>query len=97
MRTCEAVISEACCLLSGNDLVMQLIQRQIISIPFRLDDNIQPVRKLLSKYGSVPIALADACLVRMSELYQNSSVFTLDSDFKIYRKEGRRTIPTIAP
>jgi predicted nucleic acid-binding protein len=97
MRTCEAVISEACFLLSGNDLVMQLIQRQIISIPFRLDDHIQPIRKLLLKYGSVPMALADACLVRMSELYQNSGVFTLDSDFNLYRKDGRRVVPTIMP
>ncbi len=101
MLTCEAVVSEACFLLAGsrkgNDSVMQLVQRQIISIPFRLDENIQPIRKLLAKYGSVPMALADACLVRMSELYQNSSVFTLDSDFNVYRKDGRRIIPTIMP
>ncbi len=101
MLTCEAVVSEACFLLArtggGSDSVMQLIQRNIISISFRLNENVQPVRKLLSKYGTIPMALADACLVRMSELYQNSSVFTLDSDFNLYRKNGRRVIPTIMP
>jgi predicted nucleic acid-binding protein len=76
---------------------MRLIQRKIISISFRLDENIQPVRKLLAKYGSVPMSLADACLVRMSELDQSSQVFTLDSDFNLYRKDGRRIIPTIMP
>jgi predicted nucleic acid-binding protein len=101
MLTCEAVVSEACFLLAGprkgSDLVMQLIQRKIISISFRLDENIQPVRKLLAKYCSVPMSLADACLVRMSELDQSSQVFTLDSDFNLYRKDGRRIIPTIMP
>ena len=101
MLTCEAVVSEACFLLAGtskgSDSVMQLIQRKIISISFRLDENIQPVRKLLAKYCSVPMSLADACLVRMSELDQSSQVFTLDSDFNLYRKDGRRIIPTIMP
>jgi len=101
MLTCEAVVSEACFLLtgtvSGSDSVMQLIQRKIISTSFGLDENIQPVRKLLAKYRSVPMALADACLVRMSELHQNGRVFTLDSDFTLYRKDGRRIIPTIMP
>ncbi len=101
MLTCEAVVSEACFLLAGtsagSDSLMQLIDRKIISISFRLDENIQPVRKLLAKYRSVPMALADACLVRMSELYQNGKLFTLDSDFNLYRKNGRRIIPTIMP
>jgi hypothetical protein len=76
---------------------MQLLQRKIITISFRLDKNIQPVGKLLKKYGSVPMSLADGCLVRMCELDQNSRVFTLDSDFNLYRKDGRRIIPTVMP
>lgn len=101
MLTCEAVVSEACFLLAGtnmgSDSVMQLIQRKIISIAFRLDENIKPVRKMLAKYCSVPMSLADACLVRMSELEPNSQVFTLDHDFNLYRKDSRRIIPTIMP
>ena len=101
MLTCEAVISEACFLLSGTgggiDSVMQLIKRKIIAISFRLDEHIQPVGKLLAKYRSVPMSLADACLVRMSEVNPDSQVFTLDSDFSLYRKTGRRIILTIMP
>ena len=101
MLTCEAVVSEACFLLSGiksgSDLVMQLIQREILMISFHLDDHIDPVKKLLTKYQSVPMSLADACLVRMSELHSNSHVFTLDSDFNLYRKNGRQVIPSIMP
>ena len=53
--------------------------------------------KLLLKYRSVPISLADACLIRMSELYPDSRIFTLDSDFTLYRKDRRHIIPTIMP
>ena len=101
MLTCEAVISEACFLLAGTntgiDSVMQMIQRKITAVSFHLDEHIQPVKKLLLKYRSVPISLADACLIRMSELYPDSRIFTLDSDFNLYRKDRRRIIPTIMP
>jgi predicted nucleic acid-binding protein len=43
------------------------------------------------------MSLADACLVRMAELYDASSVLTLDTDFRIYRKHGRQLIPIIMP
>jgi predicted nucleic acid-binding protein len=101
MLTCEAVVSEACFLLSGiksgSDRVMQLIKREIVMISFHLDEHIVPVKKLLIKYQSVPMSLADACLVRMSEFHSNSYVFTLDSDFNLYRKNGRQVIPSIMP
>jgi predicted nucleic acid-binding protein len=101
MLTCEAVISEACFLLastsSGSDAVMKMIQRKIIMISFHLDEHIQPVKRLLLKYRSVPMSLADACLIRMSELYPDRHIFTLDSDFNLYRKNRRRIIPTIMP
>ena len=101
MFTCEAVLSEACFLLGaasrGSEALFQLLRRRIIAIPFRLDEHLQPVEKLLRKYSSVPMSLADASLVRMSELQPGGQVFTLDSDFHLYRKNGRQTIPTIMP
>ena len=101
MLTCEAVVSETCFLLSGiksgSNRVIQLIQRKILRISFHLEEHIDPVNKLLIKYQSVPMSLADACLVRMSELHSNSYVFTMDSDFNLYRKNGRQVIPSIMP
>jgi len=101
MLTCEAVLSEACFLLGasgrGSESLMQMIQRQIIAIPFRLEEHVRPVGKLLAKYRAVPMSLADACLVRMSELHPDSQVFTLDGDFNLYRRNGRQMIPTITP
>jgi predicted nucleic acid-binding protein len=101
LATCEAVLSEACFLLRtvhrGPRVVLDLLERGVVHVPFRLADEVDPVRHLLEKYASVPMALADACLVRMSEQDANSTVITLDQDFRIYRKAGRRAIRTIMP
>ncbi len=99
LLTCEAVISEACFLLGpiygGSETVLELMKRGVLSSPFRIEDSLEQVKWLLKKYSGVPISLADACLVRMSEIYPGSTVFTLDSDFSIYRKNKRNVIPII--
>ncbi len=43
------------------------------------------------------MSLADACLVRMAETRPGAVVLTLDTDFHVYRKNGRQTIPAILP
>lgn len=99
--TCEAVIVEACFLLhhikDGEQDVLSLIEAGILQIDFSISAEAPAVRTLMQKYKDVPMSLADACLVRMSELIDNSVVFTLDSDFHNYRKNGRRKIPLIIP
>lgn len=99
--TCEAVLSEACFLLRrdprGAGAVMELVNRGIVEIPFRLQEHVEPVARLLGKYRTVPMALSDACLVRMMELYPEGVVLTLDADFRLYRRHGRRVVPTIRP
>jgi predicted nucleic acid-binding protein len=99
--TCETVIAEAAYLLrgfsKGIDSLMQLLERGHLTIPFRLADELPAVTRLLKRYATVPMSLADACLVRMAELHTTSPVLTLDSDFRIYRKSGRTVIPTLMP
>ena len=99
--TCEAVVSEACFLLRtwthGAGSVLELLERKVVEISFSLADNLAPVAGLLKKYANVPASLADACLVRMSELYDHSPIFTLDADFKTYRKHKRKIIPLPMP
>jgi uncharacterized protein len=43
------------------------------------------------------MSLADACLVRLSEIHATGEVVTLDSDFQIYRRHGNRVIPAVMP
>lgn len=99
--TCEAVIAEACFLLEGRrgggKAILDRIAEGIVKIDFALSAEIESVSSLMSKYSDLPMSLADACLVRMSELIDESAVFTLDSDFLVYRKNGRQKIPLIAP
>jgi predicted nucleic acid-binding protein len=99
--SCEAVLSEACFLLrnarGGAEAVFKLMERGLVRLPFRLESETGPIRRLLSRYSNVPMSLADACLVRMSEQVSDSILLTLDRDFKIYRKHGRKVIPTRIP
>jgi uncharacterized protein len=96
LLTCESVISETCFLLkdinNGSNIVLELIKRGVISLPFKMEDSLEQIKWLLNKYSNVPMSLADACLVRMSEIYPDSSIFTLDSDFSIYRKNRKNVI-----
>ena len=99
--TCEAVISEVCFLLrnteNGSQNVFKLLERELIQISFTLKSEIRSITALMNKYSNIPISLADACLVRMSEQISDSTVCTMDSDFKVYRKEKRKVIPVVMP
>ena len=68
-----------------------------ISLRISLSEEVAAIGELLARYQSVPMSVADACLVRMSELYSESALLTLDSDFLIYRKNRNQTIPVIVP
>jgi uncharacterized protein len=52
---------------------------------------------LLRKYAVVPMSFADACLVRMTETLPDPILLTTDTDFRIYRRLGRKTIPCVLP
>ena len=53
---------------------------------------------LLEKYHDQGMQLADACLVRISELKRDSRVFTLDKrEFRVYRRFERQVIPLVTP
>ena len=51
----------------------------------------------MRKYASVPISLADSCLLRMTELLPENCLLTLDSDFSIYRRHDREPVPVVMP
>lgn len=98
--TCEPVLTEAVHLLRhihGEQALLELVRRGLVTTQFRLDDEVARVAKLMARYDNVPMSLADACLVRMAEQHADSSIMTLDSDFRIYRKHGRQVIATIMP
>lgn len=99
--TCDAVLAETLFLTGrvphGVRRFVEFTTRPVLKIRFDLAAERTAVLDLIGKYADLPMSLADACLVRMSEIHDRSSVFTFDRQFRIYRKHGRRPIPTIAP
>ena len=98
-RTCEAVLSEAFHLLGarGAPGLSGLLRRRALIAAFDLDNDVESVVKLLQKYVDVPMSLADACLVRMTETFSDPVILTTDSDFRIYRRHSRQVIPCVMP
>lgn len=99
--TCEAVVAETCFLLAREGFdpsrALSLIERGSVKIAMTLSDQVTAVKSLFNRYENVPASLADASLIRLSELYEPSKVLTLDSDFHIYRRKGRKVITVISP
>jgi predicted nucleic acid-binding protein len=99
--TCEAVIAEAYHLVSrvphGMQGLLRFLEEGVLRLDFSLSEQFPAVASLMRKYQDVPMSLADACLGRMAERHDGARVFTLDSDFKFYRRHGRHSIPLIAP
>jgi predicted nucleic acid-binding protein len=101
LLTCEAVIAESLLLLRRGgidpDGLLNLISRGLVVPEFSLAAEIQAIQHLMKTYRNIPMSLADACLVRMAEIHENSKVLTLDSDFVVYRKSRRKVIPLLRP
>ena len=98
-KTCEAVVSEAFHLLGGHGrpALAALIRRGAVICPFHLDTGAESVLRLMHKYADVPMSLADACLVRMTETLPDPLLLTTDADFRIYRRHSRQTVPCVMP
>lgn len=101
LHTCEGTITEVAYLLHLDGLppwgVLELMEREIIAIRFDLESSLDRVLSLMKKYADTPMDFVDACLVAMTESKRNCRLLTLDSDFLVYRRFERQTIPLIIP
>ena len=97
--TCEAVLSEAYHLLEEANVsgISAMLQRRILTVSFQLTAHLDPVLSLIKKYADVPMALADACLVRMTEILVEPVVLTTDEHFRVYRRHSRQVVPCVLP
>lgn len=96
---CEAVLTEALFLLGrpGLPVISALLRRRSLRISFSFADHQEAVLDLMDKYADMPMSLADACLVRMTEVLRDPVLLTTDTDFRIYRRNGRNVVPCILP
>jgi uncharacterized protein len=97
--TCEAVLSEAFHLLGKHGVagLGALLRRRALLVSFELAENVEPVLRLVEKYADIPMSLADACLVRMTETLADPIVLTTDEDFRLYRRHSRQVVPCRMP
>jgi predicted nucleic acid-binding protein len=101
LLVCEAVLTEAMFLLArlpaAQDALLGLLDNGALRVAFQVAEHVPALRGLRAKYQDQPMSLADACIVRMAEVFDRHRVFTLDSDFTVYRKHGNKPIPLICP
>jgi uncharacterized protein len=74
LLSCEAVLAEVDFVARSRGcdpaVLYSWISEGVIEIPFRLREQAGDVAALLRRYRDQQIQLADACLVRMTELFQ---------------------------
>jgi predicted nucleic acid-binding protein len=101
LLTCEPVLTEAAFLLKregrDTDSLFALLDRGVIRIGLSIQEQQADLRALMRRYRNRPMSLADACLVRLSEIHAAAEVLTLDSDFRIYRRHGNKVIALRMP
>lgn len=99
--TCDAVLSEALFLLkrAGHDVtsLFGLVEAGFLRSDFDFHAQYRHVRDLMRRYRERPMAFADACLVRMAELRPDACIWTIDADFRVYRKNRRQTLALVTP
>ncbi len=98
LLTCEAVLAETAFQVESASRVLALLQDGFLRIAFDLTNNVEEVVALADRYRDRTPDLADLCLIRMSELYDDLPVLTVDEkDFRVYRRNGRDVIPIVCP
>ena len=99
--TSEAVLTETAFLLARDgfdaDELFELAERGMLVTAIDFNKERKHLRSLMRIYREVPMSLADASLVRLSEIHRGICVFTLDSHFRIYRRERNKPIPVLMP
>ncbi|HSR69376.1 MAG TPA: PIN domain-containing protein [Acidobacteriota bacterium] len=101
MLTTWPALTEAIYLLGAaggwpaQEAVWKLLDRGDLQL-IDLDDAMRErARALMAKYQDLPMDPADATLVSAAEVLNVTRVFTLDSDFHVYRLKGNRSFQVI--
>ncbi len=79
----------------GQKALWALIAKGAILIHSPQDDEWKRISELMEKYQNTPMDLADGSLVVLAEVEGLRKIFTLDSDFRIYRIKGKETFEVI--
>jgi uncharacterized protein len=95
--TCESVLSETAFQVRSSALLLEMLRDRTLSVPFAFASHIGHLHNLAATYADRRPDLADLCLIRMSELYPQHTLITVDADFRVYRRNKREAIPLLTP
>ena len=95
---CEPVLHEVSLNIRSPEPLLEMLKIGDLKIALDLEENVAEILALIKKYRDQEMDLADACVVRMSELFEDCRVYTVDrTDFSVYRRYSRRPIPCAFP
>jgi uncharacterized protein len=99
LTTSWPVITEVCYMLSYNTDVLADFLKWINRGGAKIEDiavpDLERIIELLQKYSDVPMDLADASLIVISERSNIMDIITIDSDYCIYRTAGKQMLNNI--
>ena len=99
--TCEAVLAETMHLLRKLRPSLRTLSvwhgDGLIRCSFDFQEQAPAVWRLFARYDDTPMDFADSCLVCMAEIVPNPRVWTMDTDFRVDRRNSRTVIPLLAP
>ena len=78
LYSCPEAMAEAAAMTAQPMAIVEMIQSGEIILAFDLTEQCAGVLALLKKYADRDMDLADACIVRMSELIRDCHVLTVD-------------------
>ena len=98
LLTCEAVLAETAFHLRSCATVFELLNEGLITLAFDCREHQLQLHTLAKRYSDRQPDLADLCLIRMSEMFPEHPVITVDrDDFRVYRRNRRESIPVVYP
>lgn len=82
----------------GQQALWRMVQKGALKIAEASTQMMARMPELMRKFRDIPMDLADASLVALAEAKRTNVIFTLDSDFEVYRlpphyKKGFELIP----
>ena len=81
--------------VAGQRALWRLVETDRLRIAELSEQAMRRAAQLMDKYADLPMDLADATLVAYAEEHHHRRVFTLDSDFHVYRRHGRQRFEVV--
>ena len=79
----------------GQEALWRLVLRDDLVVANASPESNRRASQLMERYADRPMDLADATLVALAEERRLARIFTLDTDFHIYRIKGRKRFEVV--